>query len=65
MKKVINVEVLRKTTNTNYDKLKQSSTTNSTMSLSEQASSPDQADFFQIRDGSIFLFPTPTETVTN
>lgn len=65
IKKIITGNIKWKDTDTYYSKLAQSSTNLSTQAIDEQAADPDQEDFIQIKDGSVFIFPTPTEAVTN
>jgi hypothetical protein len=63
MKKIISANIKWKNTDTYYSKLAQSSTTLSTQAIDEQKISPDQEPFIQIKDGSVFIFPAPTESV--
>ncbi len=65
MKKIISANIKWKSTDTYYSKLNHSSTALSTQAIDEQAANPDQAPFIQIKDGSVFIFPAPTESVTN
>jgi len=64
LKKVITVNVKNKSTDTYTTKYDPSSTDLSTQTIDEQAISPDQPNFFEIKDGSLFLYPAPTESVT-
>lgn len=62
-KKIITGNIKRKDADSYYTKLKQSSTNLSEQAIDEQKSNPDQESFIQIKDGSVFVFPAPTETV--
>lgn len=65
LKKIITVNVKWLNTDTYYTKYEPSSTDLSTQSIDEQVVSPDQWNFFEVKDGSIFLYPAPTTSITN
>ena len=63
MKKIISANIKRKDTDTYYSKLDHSSTALSSQAIDEQKANPDQQPFIQIKDGSVFIFPAPTESI--
>ena len=63
LKKIITANIKWKDTDTYYSKLDHSSTNLSTQAIDEQKISPDQEPFIQIKDGSVFMFPAPTESI--
>lgn len=65
MKKIISANIKWKDTDTYYSKLQHSSTAISLQAIDEQAASPDQEPFIQIKDGSVFIFPAPTESIVD
>lgn len=63
IKKLITTNVKRNTTDTYFTKLDNSSTNLSKQSIDEQQVEPDQWPFVEIKDGSLFIYPAPTENV--
>lgn len=63
IKKLITTNVKRNTTDTYFTKLPNSSTNLSSQSIDEQAASPDQWSFVEIKDGSLWIYPAPTNDV--
>lgn len=63
-RKIITANIKWKSTDTYYTKLSQSSSNLSTQAIDEQKINPDQESFVELKDGSIFIFPAPTEDVT-
>lgn len=63
VKKIITANIKRKSTDTYYSKLAQSTTNISSQAIDEQKASPDQQDFYEMKDGSFFVFPAPTESI--
>lgn len=63
IKKLITTNVKRNTTDKYFTKLPNSSTNLSSQSIDEQAASPDQWSFVEIKDGSLWLYPAPKNDV--
>lgn len=63
IKKIITTNVKRNSTDTYFTKLPNSSTNLSSLSIDEQVASPDQWSFVEIKDGSLRIYPAPSNDV--
>lgn len=64
IKKMISVSIKNKSTD-EYTKISEWNSNLSIDSIDQLASDGNYEQFYQIRDGSIFIYPAPTESVSN